>query len=236
VTLSLLRAGEEPLRIGHRGAAALAPENTLESFERALELGVDGIEFDVVPTPNGLGVAHDLGVHDTPPLHEALEFFASRDTILQVDLKAHGHEAELVRALRAHDLLERTLVSSFHLRSLRALQHLEPRLPRSFTYPEDKLGIAKYRAMHHPIRVGLHVMRRLLPRRLGAMLALADASALTLIYTVVTREIVDVCHARGVAVWAWTVNDAGTAASLGAMGTDAIITDDPRIFRDPSAS
>jgi glycerophosphoryl diester phosphodiesterase len=234
VTLSLLRRSEAPLRIGHRGAAALAPENTLESFAMALDLGVDGIEFDVVPTPDGLGVAHDLGAPDTPPLHEALEFFASRDTILQVDLKAHGHEEELVRALREHDLLERTLVSSFHLRSLRALQHIEPSLPRAFTYPEDKLGIAKYRAMHRPIRVGLHVMRRLLPRRLGAMLTLADASALTLIYTVVTREIVEVCHARGVAVWAWTVNDAAIAAGLGEMGADAIITDDPRIFRGTS--
>jgi glycerophosphoryl diester phosphodiesterase len=231
VTLSLLKRGDAPLRIGHRGAASLAPENTLESFALALDLGVDGIEFDVVPTPHGLGVAHDLNTPDTPPLHEALEFFAERDTILQVDLKAYGQEAELVRALREHDLLHRTLVSSYHVRSLRALQHLEPALPRSFTYPEDKLGIAKYRAMHRPIRIGLHVMRRLLPRRLGAMLTLADASALTLIYTVVTREIVEVCHARGVAVWAWTVNDPEIAADLGEMGVDAIITDDPRIFR-----
>jgi glycerophosphoryl diester phosphodiesterase len=236
VTLSLLRRGDAPLRIGHRGAGALAPENTLESFALALDLGVDGIEFDVVPTRHGLGVAHDLNTPDTPPLHEALEFFAARDTILQVDLKAHGQEEELVRALREHDLLERTLVSSYHLRSLRALQHIEPKLPRSFTYPEDKLGIAKYRVMHRPIRVGLHVMRRLLPRRLGAMLTLANASALTLIYTVVTREIVEVCHARGVAVWAWTVNDAEIAAHLGEMGADAIITDDPRIFRVTSES
>jgi glycerophosphoryl diester phosphodiesterase len=234
VTLSLLRRGDAPLRIGHRGAAALAPENTLESFQRALDLGCDGIEFDVVPTPAGLGVAHDIGAPDTPPLHEALEFFRARDTILQVDLKAYGQEAELVAALREHDLLERTVVSSFHLRSLRALHHLEPALLRSFTYPEDKLGIAKYRAMHRPIRVGLHVMRRLLPRRIGAMLALADAAALTLIYTVVTREIVEACHARGVAVWAWTVNDEATAIALGEMGADAIITDDPRIFRGTS--
>jgi glycerophosphoryl diester phosphodiesterase len=236
VTLSLLRRGDAPLRIGHRGAAALAPENTLESFRHALELGVDGIEFDVVATPHGLGVAHEVGAPDTPPLHEALEFFAGRDTILLVDLKAHGQEEELVQALREHGLLERTLVSSFHLRSLRALQRIRPELPRSFTYPEDKLGIAKYRAMHHPIRGGLHVMRRLLPRRIGAMLTRADASALTLIHTVVTREIVEACHDRGVAVWAWTVNDAETAAALGAMGADAIITDDPRIFRDPSDS
>src|SRR4051812_17116518 len=36
-----------PLIIGHRGAAAVAPENTLVSFEKALRDGADGIEFDV---------------------------------------------------------------------------------------------------------------------------------------------------------------------------------------------
>jgi len=61
-------------------------------------------------------------------------------------------------------------------------------------------------------------------------------SALTLIYPAVTAEIVEACHERGVAVWAWTVNDAEIAARMGAMGVDAIITDDPRIFRDPSDS
>jgi glycerophosphoryl diester phosphodiesterase len=234
VTLSLLRRGDEPLRIGHRGAAALAPENTLESFGLALELGVDGIEFDVVPTEDGLGVAHDFGAPDTPPLDDTLEFLASRGTILQVDLKAYGQEAELVDALRRHDVLGRTVISSYHLRSLRALADLEPSLPRAFTYPEDKLGLARHRALTIVIRGGLQVMRRTLPRRIGAMLTRAQVSALTLIYPAITREVIKACHARGVAVWAWTVNDGEIAASLGEMGVDAIITDDPRIFRDPS--
>jgi glycerophosphoryl diester phosphodiesterase len=236
VTLSLLRRGDAPLRIGHRGAAALAPENTLESFGLALELGVDGIEFDVVPTPDGLGVAHDVDSPDTPPLDETLEFLAARGTILQVDLKAHGYEAELVEALRRHNVLGRTVVSSFHLASLRALARLEPSLPRAFTYPEDRFGLARHRALTIVIRGGLQVMRRTLPGRIGAMLTRAQVSAVTLIYTVVTKEVVEACHERGVAVWAWTVNDAEIAAGLGEMGADAIITDDPRIFRGPSDS
>jgi glycerophosphoryl diester phosphodiesterase len=236
VTLSLHRRGDGPLVIGHRGAAALAPENTLESFALALELGADGIEFDVVPTPDGLGVAHDLNAPDPAPLDETLDFLGSSGTILQVDLKAYGQEAELLDALRRHDVLDRTLVSSFHLRSLRTLAHLDPSIPRSFTYPEDKLGLARHSALTFVIRGGLHVMRHTLPRRIGGMLTRAQVSALTLIYTVVTEEIVEACHARGVAVWAWTVNDRETAARLEAMGTDAIITDDPRIFRGPSDS
>ena len=47
------------LRIGHKGAAALAPENTIASLAAALESGVDMVEFDVVDAPDGsLVLAH----------------------------------------------------------------------------------------------------------------------------------------------------------------------------------
>ena len=46
--IRLERRDGRPLRIGHRGAAALAPENTLRSFRAAVEAGVDLIEFDVI--------------------------------------------------------------------------------------------------------------------------------------------------------------------------------------------
>ncbi|HWI50839.1 MAG TPA: glycerophosphodiester phosphodiesterase [Symbiobacteriaceae bacterium] len=49
-----------PLRIGHRGAAGTHPENTMVSFRRALELGCDGVEFDIHRTKDGhLVVIHD---------------------------------------------------------------------------------------------------------------------------------------------------------------------------------
>ncbi len=51
----------KPLIIGHRGAAGLAPENTLAAFARACELGVDGIELDVLVSADGeLVVHHDF--------------------------------------------------------------------------------------------------------------------------------------------------------------------------------
>ena len=47
------------LRIGHKGAAALAPENTIRSLAAAIEAGVDMVEFDVVDAPDGtLVLAH----------------------------------------------------------------------------------------------------------------------------------------------------------------------------------
>src|SRR3954452_12059164 len=55
-----------PLIIGHRGAAAVAPENTLVSFERALRDGADGIEFDVRLARDGVPVIiHDATLRRT---------------------------------------------------------------------------------------------------------------------------------------------------------------------------
>ncbi|MCU0594609.1 MAG: glycerophosphodiester phosphodiesterase, partial [Desulfobacterota bacterium] len=54
-------ADMKPLIIGHRGAAGLAPENTLAAFARACELGIDGIELDVLVSADGeLVVHHDF--------------------------------------------------------------------------------------------------------------------------------------------------------------------------------
>ena len=54
------------LRIGHRGAKAYAPENTLTSFKKAIEIGVDAIELDVRKTKdNKLVVIHDADIKRT---------------------------------------------------------------------------------------------------------------------------------------------------------------------------
>ncbi len=85
-----------PIVIAHRGGAAIAPENTLAAFRRALELGVDGIEFDLQRNAAGeLVVLHDiLGDGDmaegAPRLESVLDLVAALrpDARLVVDLKA----------------------------------------------------------------------------------------------------------------------------------------------------
>jgi glycerophosphoryl diester phosphodiesterase len=55
-----------PLKIGHRGAAGYCPENTIASFKKALELGVDYLELDIQMTKDGeLVVIHDSSVNRT---------------------------------------------------------------------------------------------------------------------------------------------------------------------------
>jgi glycerophosphoryl diester phosphodiesterase len=57
------------------------------------------------------------------------------------------------------------------------------------------------------------------------------ATALVLHHSLVTRRSVRAAHARGAAVVTWTVDDPGVLARVDAAGVDAVVTNDPRLFR-----
>src|SRR4051794_32537160 len=113
----LRHPGGRPRVIGHRGAAAVAPENTLESLEAAVAAGADLVEFDVC---EGLVLGHPghTGNGVAATLDEALELLAGKGVGAHVDLKVIGCEAEVAAAVRRHGLEERTMVSSTWARSL----------------------------------------------------------------------------------------------------------------------
>lgn len=231
--MKLLRGDGPLLRVGHRGAAALAAENTLPSFAAALAHGVDAIEFDVVDPGEGpLVVAHSRAelAHGQPTLDEAVAFLAEREVALHVDLKLSARLGEVAAALTRHGVLERTVVSSFHRPSLHALAVHAPELCLGFTYPEDRYGVSKRPALRPAIRIGSAALRKAVAVRVPSMLARAGAQALMLQHAVVTRAAVERAHGLGAAVWAWTVDHPDELARLDAAGVDAVITNDPRIF------
>jgi glycerophosphoryl diester phosphodiesterase len=221
------------IRVGHRGAAALAPENTLGSFETALEHGVDAIEFDVVALADGpLVLGHSLTElpEERATLDDALDFLRARDVELHVDLKLTTRLDEVAAAIDRHGVSERTVVSSFHLPSLQAIAASAPQLPIGFTYPEDRYGVSKRRGLKPVIRVGTLALRRAVVARIPQMIARAGATALMLQHAVVSPAAVARAHGAGAAVWAWTVDDADELARLEAAGVDAVISNDPRLF------
>jgi glycerophosphoryl diester phosphodiesterase len=255
--IDLRRGPGEFARVGHRGAPALAPENTLRSFEVAVELGCDMLEFDVLALADGtLVLAHSNDLREIshgaargrvgrrtldalrelapglPTLDEALAFFAERlaGIGLQVDLKVRGIEAGVVEALARHDLMGRSWVSGVDATSLRQIAALAPGLPRSITLPRDRFGISKRGPLAPVVRAGLASVGASLPRRLPALLAGARASAATLHYSVASAAAIERAHEAGAAVYVWTVDDANSARKLIADGADGIITNDPRIF------
>jgi glycerophosphoryl diester phosphodiesterase len=231
--MELLRGeGAAVVRIGHRGAAALAPENSLAAIEAAAAHGLDAVELDVLRRPDGaLVLAHGPALPpDAAPLDEGLATVAGLGLAVQLDVKLGGLERAVVRALDRHGLLGRSFVSSSVLETLAAFARAEPELPRSYTYPDDRHGVSGMRLLRPVVHASLAALRAALPRRLPGWLSSVDAAAATLNWAVVSPATVDVCHALGLAVYAWTVNDAKRVRTLVETGVDGIISDDPRLL------
>ena len=234
--MNLLRGEGPVLRIGHRGAAALAPPNTIQAVEAALEQGVELVELDVFGRPDKtLVLGHsrrELG-EEPVTLEDVFAFLAESapDVGLVADLKGAGWEQELVQALRRHGLVERAVASTSDVRSLQVLRRIEPRLSRSRTYPRGRLFFGRRRTWIPVTGPVLAAMRLALPYRIAGLSDEVGASAMTLKHQVVSRSAVDRCHELGIAVLVWTVNDRALFRRLDALGVDGVISDDPRIFQ-----
>jgi glycerophosphoryl diester phosphodiesterase len=217
-----LRFSHSCQRIGHGGASALAPANTLAAFDAALEVGIDMVEFDVRACGGELILAHTLLDARLPGrvrLGQALDHLSSprfAEVELNVDLKRPGCEPALLDALRTAGMLERTLISSQLPRILDRVGALEPRA---------RLGLSVAgrlsRLTHHWQDWRTQVLGGLRERRWGAVMAqhrLVDAPLL--------EEVV----ARSGLLYAWTVNERDSIDSLRRLGVHGIATADPRLF------
>jgi glycerophosphoryl diester phosphodiesterase len=224
-----------PLVVGHRGAPAVAPPNTLEGLEAAVAAGADLVEFDVGA---GLLLGHPGEPPPDPPLplERALAALAPHAIGLHVDLKEPGLELAVAAALRRAGLAPRALVSATWTSSLRALEREAPELTRVVGYPRDRLGAGEI-PWPEAVKAGASALARsAMPLRAPLLLARARARALSLHHRLVSRRVVDAVHARGAAVMGWTVNDAAGVERLRRLGVDAVITDDPGMARDVLAT
>ncbi|HEY5805884.1 MAG TPA: glycerophosphodiester phosphodiesterase [Candidatus Saccharimonadales bacterium] len=154
--------------IGHRGAAGLALENSLESIKAALKLPVDGIEFDIRRTKDGkLVLMHDwntariadkrLNVGSStlaelrkislrngekiPTLEEVLEVAANRKP-LSIDIKSTGVTDELLRQLDAYPKAD-IILSSRLYDELKKLHKARPDIPFIVQHHFDSMEIIR---------------------------------------------------------------------------------------------
>ena len=140
----LLSQYRTPLLLGHRGAKAYAPENTIEAFELALKHGCDGIEFDVRLTADAEAVVcHDpkfkgvdiagaqasaLVSSGVPALRTILERFANR-AFLDIELKVVGAERMTLNLLAAFPPKRGYIISSFVPEVLEAIYAMKNDVP-----------------------------------------------------------------------------------------------------------
>jgi glycerophosphoryl diester phosphodiesterase len=226
--MNLRRAHGRPLVIGHRGAAAVAPENTLAALEAAIAARVDLVEFDISP---GLRLGHSL---DEMPLEEislddALEFLKAHGVGVHLDVKLPGYEDEVLEAVRRHDVGGRAVLSTAFALTSRRFARLAPELPRAIGYPRDRLGVSSLRWPRPLQRAGATALSRAMPARVPVLLRWARANTLSLHHTLCSRAAVAAAHRLGAPVLAWTVNDPAAVRRVTAAGVDGIVSDDPEM-------
>ncbi|MGA4507477.1 glycerophosphodiester phosphodiesterase [Propionibacteriaceae bacterium G1746] len=227
--------------MAHRGGPLLPTnigrENTLLAFENALCLGYRYIETDVHLTRDGHLVAfHDesldratdrsgrigelslvevrqarVGTERVPTLDEVLD---QLDCRINIDIKANGAEAPLVRALERHHALDRVCVGSFsevRLRRFRALSG--GRVATSVGPLGVAAGMFAARTGFGPSAVGAAFQVPVRTRIAGRMV------------DVVTPAFVRRAHSWGKQVHVWTIDDPDTMNELIDMGVDGLISD-----------
>jgi glycerophosphoryl diester phosphodiesterase len=217
--------------MGHRGAPASEPENTLRSFKRALSMGVAAVELDVQLTKDGrLAVIHDETVDRTtngrgpvkdftlaelqrlnagrgepvPSLEEVFDLVKGK-AYLVVEMKQPESAPALLHFFRKHQAFEFARVISFWHPAVKTLKEQEPRLQTGILMvgcPVDPVGLAQA----------------------------ARADALVLQYTYVTPELVASAHTHGLHVCVWNIDDTDKLKPYLTMNLDGIGSNRPDVL------
>jgi glycerophosphoryl diester phosphodiesterase len=245
-------------RIGHKGADAIRPGNTLESFEAAVAAGAEMIELDVLRPRSEfpdrdwrravagpvrgdvppLLVAHDWGDaarREPLTLGQTLDAFtrAPLDRVeIDCDLKIAGREDEVVAALGERGLLERASISTMEVDSLRVLRELDPGLRLGWTVPQVTRDWNSIPMAKPLVVAGLISLRRRLPGSVRRQAPALGVGSIWAYDPVITARLARACHDTGLQLIAWTVDDAREMRRLRDLGVDGICTNDPRLFAE----
>lgn len=207
--------------IGHRGAHGHR-ENTIPSFELALELGADGVELDVHRSGDGqLVVVHStvaggLAVKSNPyekyrrlpdgyeiPLFEDVLKTLSSRTFLDIELKEPGFEEQAIELIEKYADPKRVMISGFHTVMLNKVYDLMPDIRLGFIYNRTQDRESRHNS---PIDFVIPQFR------------------------LATRLLIEEVHDEDLQVFAWTVNEESEMRRLLALGVDGIITDKPGLL------
>jgi len=250
---------ETPTRVrlyGHRGACAEQPENTMESFQRAVEIGVAVIETDVHQTRDG----HIVVSHDPTGERAAGVDKAIRDcTLREVQSWDVGHYFRSMAGAHAHadkrlcmPTLREVLETFDTMRFNIDIKQTRPNMVESIvtllreTGAEERTTLASFDTanMKQVRRLGFAGETVLARDEVLAFLAMpvalfraldigADAIQAPLRagpLDLASRRFIAKCHAANLRIDYWTINDPIEAQVLLDRGADGIMTDDPALI------
>lgn len=221
------------LKIGHRGAKGYVAENTLESIQKALNLGVDGVEIDVHRCASGeLVVFHDFTVdrmtngsgeiskyslqelkqlkvnheYDIPTLEAVLDLL-NKTHIINIEMKGANTASETCRIIKKYIEIHGWKYSNFILSSFQRKEL------------EDVFKI--------DTNITLAVLTKASVEEAVGLAKIIKAKYIHPDYTLLTMENVKQAQAKGFKVNTWTVNDEADILRMKYYGVDGIISDVP---------
>jgi glycerophosphoryl diester phosphodiesterase len=234
-----------PLAMAHRGGAIEHLENTMPAFQACVDLGYRYLETDVRVTADGVLVAfHDPTlervtdrtgrVEHLPWSEVGTARIGGREPIIRLedllgawpdvrfnlDIKAAGVLAPLLRTVRRLDCADRICLGSFSDARIAAARRLFGPAVCTSLGPR---GVAALRlSSYSPRAAGLVRIQAgcaQVPLQLGGR-ALVD------------ERFIDAAHARGLQVHVWTVDDPDDCTAMLDLGVDGVMTDRPAMLRD----
>ena len=199
----------------HRGASGYAPENTLEAFKKAVEMGADGVELDVKDMTleelrkYNYNKTHPEYEHaDIPTLREVYELLKPTGLTINVELKTgivfyEELERKVIELTKEMGMEDKVLYSSFNHYTCVKLHELNPEAYVGFLYADGPIDMASYAKKHG-----------------------ADALHPAL-YNLQFPNYMQDAAANGLDVNVWTVNEPEHLALASRMRVNAIITNYP---------
>jgi len=237
------------LKIGHRGAKAYAPENTISSFKKALELGVDMIEFDVRITKDLYPVViHDgqltrlakrfrrikslnlneikqcrlKGKECIPTLGEVLAVVGNK-VGLDIELKVKGSAQIVIQTLRDYKIdFKDVMVSSNYAGEIRKAEQLEPEVTTALVFRAGNTFSFWFISDFLAI-----LFLPLTIYYISWLVKRANADYININYHFLNKNKVRRFKKKGIKICAWTVNSVKKINYLKGLGIDGIITNYP---------
>jgi len=223
------------LLVGHRGAKAYEPENTLRSFKRGIKMGANAIEFDThitkdnVPvvihdhtlerTTNGTGNVHEKTLNalrkldagkgeKIPTVREALLFLKKHKVMALVEIKDKKSAKEIVNVIKKTGMASKTIAHSYYVDALKEVKKLEPKLQTALIFQNKIKNVMGFMRLGKVAKVDWYFGKT----------------------TALTKKLVDTMHKWKFKVNVWVCNTKADVNKFKKMGVDAIASDKPNLF------
>lgn len=233
LSLTFVVQGEDMLVIGHRGACGHEPENTLLSFKKAVDIGVDMIEFDVQKAKSGqLVVMHDATVNRTTNgVGSVVEM-----TFAQLRKLDAGKGQKIPTLQEVLDLVNHKIRVDIEIKAAQAVHdvaeiiqdYIDTKGWSRSGFLVSSFDISDLEKFHeHMPEIELMVLFSHAPKNWLEIMKDLPASMLATSYKNVSQELIDLAHSHDIKIIVYTVNDPKDIIRMIKLGVDGICSDYP---------